>query len=104
MAARSIAVLQSLVESYTTVEREFNYSDKPKPYNEAVKDLRKDTYPNKPEAVFEVCRSHASLKAKNDLMCFVLGQIRIATDASKVAKDVSGGDEEFPPPPSPSAV
>ena len=100
VGARSIAVLQSLVEAYTNCEREFNYSDKPKPYNEAVKDLRKDTYPNKPEAVFEVCRSHASLKTKNDLMCFILAQIRIATVASKTPDEV----DSPPPPPSPSAL
>jgi len=58
------------------VEREFNYADAPKPYNEVIKDLRKYVFPGKPAAVFEVCRSHAALKQKNDLLCVVLQQVR----------------------------
>mmetsp|Transcript_27637 Transcript_27637/g.55649 ORF Transcript_27637/g.55649 Transcript_27637/m.55649 type:complete len:1816 (-) Transcript_27637:165-5612(-) len=80
-AVRSMAVLQGLVALYMKCEREFNYADKPKPYNEVVKDLRKHVFPGKPELVFETCRSHASLKSKNELMCFVLQQIRSASAA-----------------------
>lgn len=80
-AVRSMAVLHGLVASYMKCEREFNYADKSKPYNEVVKDLRKHVFPGKPELVFETCRSHASLKFKNELMCFVLQQIRAASAA-----------------------
>jgi len=82
-AARSISVLQQLVAQYSSCEREFNYADKPKPYNEVVRDLRKLVFPNKPECVFDTCRSHASLGQKNRLMAFILSQIRIASSMAQ---------------------
>lgn len=79
-AARSVATLQKLVNLYAACEREFNYADKPKPYNEVIKDLRK-AYKESPATVFDYCRSHAALKSKNDLLCYVLQQIREANTA-----------------------
>ena len=78
--ARSIAVLQRIVALYMATEREFNYDDKPKPYNEVVKDLRK-LHKAKPEVVFEHCHSHRALKTKNMLLGEVLSQIRAANQA-----------------------
>jgi acetyl-CoA carboxylase/biotin carboxylase 1 len=106
-AARSISVLQSLVAQYSSCEREFNYADKPKPYNEVVRDLRKLVFPNKPESVFDTCRSHASLGQKNRLMAFILSQIRIAStlaQKNEVRSPKAGGGGDWDDFPSPSGL